>query len=184
AAGSDVIAAGSDLPAGDAEADPETLARTICLRLLTASARTRSQLAEALQRRQVPAEAAEAVLDRLAEVGLIDDAAYAGSWVAGRSGARGLGRRALTAELRRRGVAAETVAETVAGLSADDELATARDLVHRRLRGMAGLPPDVRHRRLLGMLARRGFPAGVSARAIREALAGPHGLADGDGTGS
>src|SRR6202045_3914428 len=84
--------------------DPEAQARQICLRLLTIAPRTRAQLAQALHRRGVPAEAAETVLSRFADVGLIDDAAFARAWVESRHHSRGLARRALTAELRQRGI--------------------------------------------------------------------------------
>src|SRR5829696_959849 len=81
--------------------DPESVARAICLRLLTGQPRTRSELAAALARRGVPGEAAAAVLGRFAEVGLIDDRAFAAAWVGSRHAGRGLAR-ALAAELRRR----------------------------------------------------------------------------------
>jgi regulatory protein len=83
---------------------------------------------------------------------------------------RGLARRALAAELRRRGVADETVREAVSSVSTDDEVAAATALVARKLASMRGLPRDVAHRRLLGMLGRKGFGAGLAARVVSEAL--------------
>src|ERR1700744_4712579 len=56
--------------------DPEAKARQICLRLLTIAPKTRAQLSQAMRRGGVPAETAEAVLDRFTDVGLIDDAAF------------------------------------------------------------------------------------------------------------
>jgi regulatory protein len=154
-------------------ADPESVARTICLRLLTQGPRTRAQLADALSRRGVPDEAAGRVLVRLGEVGLIDDATFARSWVSSRHHGRGLAGRALTAELRHRGVDAETTAEAVGELDPDTEEQTARALVRRRLAGSgdARLDPVTRQRRLLGLLARKGYPAGLAYRVIREELA-------------
>ncbi len=156
----------------DPPADPEAAARTICLRLLTHSPRTRAQLADALSRRGVPEEAAGRVLDRLGEVGLIDDATFARAWVTSRHHGRGLAGRALSAELRRRGVDAETTAEAVGDLGPDTEEQTARALVRRRLAsaGDARLDPAARQRRLLGLLARKGYPAGVAYRVVREEL--------------
>ena len=58
-------------------ADPETVAKNLCLRALTGTPKTRQQLADLLADRDVPDDAAEAVLDRLGEVGLIDDEAFA-----------------------------------------------------------------------------------------------------------
>jgi len=77
--------------------------------MLTAAPRTRAQLYSALSRRGVPDETAEAVLGRFAEVGLIDDAMFAASWVESRHHGRGLSARALAAELRQRGVAADNI---------------------------------------------------------------------------
>lgn len=160
----------------DPEADPESVARSICLRLLDTSPRTRAQLSAALRRRNVPVDAAESVLDRLIEVGLVDDTAFAGAWVESRHRGRGLARRALAAELRRRGVGSETIDGAVAALDADEEASTARRLVDQRLARTVGLPGSVRARRALGVLARKGYPAALAGRVVREALA----AADGD----
>ncbi|HEX3707597.1 MAG TPA: regulatory protein RecX [Mycobacteriales bacterium] len=143
----------------------------IALRLLEHSPRTRSELATAMARRGVPAEAAEAVLDRFGEVGLIDDAAFAQAWVDSRHHGRGLARRALAAELRRRGVGDEVAAEALASVSSDDELAAAQALVRRKVGAMSNLSREVATRRLVGMLGRKGFGAGLAYRVVSEALA-------------
>jgi len=155
----------------DPPGDPDTVARLICLRLLTAQPRTRAELATALARRGVPGGAAGRVLARFADVGLIDDRAFANAWVDSRHTGRGLGRRTLSAELRRRGVDGGAVADAVAGLDPDTELATARTLVRRRLPGTARLESAARVRRLVGVLARKGYPPLVALRAVREELA-------------
>lgn len=154
----------------DEPADPESVARLICLRLLTASPRTRAQLADTLRRRGVPDDAATAVLARFTEVGLIDDAMFASAWVESRHYGRGLGRRALAAELSQRGVARGDIQAAVEQLSPETELATARALVERRLASTAGQPAQVRLRRLAGMLARKGYPPGIAFRVVRDAL--------------
>jgi regulatory protein len=162
-------AAASEAEARDAQ-DPEARARQICLRLLTAAPRTRAQLAQAMHRGGVPAEAAEAILVRFADAGLIDDAAFARAWVESRHYSRGLAGRALTAELKRRGVAEEEIREAIAELGPEAEATTARRLVERKLASTAGLSPEVRTRRLAGMLARKGYPPGLAFRVIREAM--------------
>lgn len=155
----------------DPPGDPEDVARNICLRLLTGRPRTRAELATALRKRGIPDEAAEAVLGRFGEVGLVDDEAFSRAWVSSRHAGRGLARRALAAELRRKGVADETVQDAVGELDSDLEARTARSLVDRRLRTLGTAPPEVRLRRLVGMLARKGYPPGLAARVVREALA-------------
>lgn len=157
-------------PEDGPDADPEAVARQICLRLLTAAPRTKAQLADALRRRGVPAHAAEAVLTRFAEVKLIDDAMFARAWVESRHLGRGLASRALGAELRQRGVANDDIQAALGELEPDRELATARDLVARRLSSTASLPAPVRIRRLAGMLARKGYAPGLAYRVVREAI--------------
>src|SRR3978361_2193107 len=110
------VAEPSDSPdrEGGAPADAEAVARTICLRLLDIRARTRAELATELQRRDVPAGAATAVLDRFTDLGLIDDAAFAGSIAAARHNQRGHAGLAIAVALRRRGVDDEVIADAIA----------------------------------------------------------------------
>jgi regulatory protein len=157
-------------PASAEDGDPEALGRNICLNLLAIMPRTRAQLANAMRRRGVPDEAAGAVLDRFTDAGLIDDAAFAKAWVESRHHSRGLSRRSLSAELRQRGVDNDDISEAVEIVDPDQEAATARHLVERKLAASRGQPPEVRTRRLAGMLARKGYPAGLAFRVIREAL--------------
>jgi len=156
--------------AGSTPADPEAAAREICLRLLSFSPRTRAQLADALRRKGVDDEVAERVLGRYTEVGLIDDDAFARAWVQSRHTGRGLARRALAAELRQRGVASETVKEAVEELAPEQEESAARELVAKRMAATRGLDPAKRTRRLLGLLARKGYSGGLAYRVVREAL--------------
>ncbi|MGW2654450.1 recombination regulator RecX [Streptomyces sp. NPDC001478] len=150
--------------------DPVEQARAICLRLLTGTPRTRKQLADALRKREIPDEAAEEVLSRFEDVGLIDDAAFAGAWVESRHHGRGLARRALVRELRTKGVDATLIDEAVGRLDSEQEEETARELVARKLRSTRGLDRDRRLRRLAGMLARKGYGEGMALRVVRRAL--------------
>ena len=161
-------AAGSAV--GGGEADPEAVARQICLRMLTAAPRTRAQLASALRRRGVPEAAAEAVLGRFADVKLIDDAMFANAWVESRHHGRGLSGRALAAELRHRGVASADIQAALDRLGPEQEIATARSLVARRLAATKGQPAPARVRRLIGVLARKGYSQALAYRVAREAL--------------
>ena len=158
----------------DPDADPVAAAREICLRLLTDRARTRHELAQALRQRGVPDEAAGTVLERFDEVGLIDDAAFAGQWVRSRHNQRGLARRAIAMELRRKGVDDEIAEEALEEVDPDAEAARARELVDRKLRTVPADTPEQRRKaagRLVGMLARKGYGGGIAYRVVREALA-------------
>jgi regulatory protein len=148
----------------------EEAARAACLKLLTTAPRTRAQLAAALRRRRVPDEIAESVLARFAEVGLIDDAAFARAWVESRHHSRGLARKALAAELRQRGISDGEVRAAVGSLGPQEEIAAARQLVMKRIAATRGRPLPTRARQLLGMLARKGYPAGLATQVVREAL--------------
>ena len=157
--------------AGGAADHPEQRARQVCLRLLTLAPRTRAQLADALRKRGIPDETADEVLSRFEDVGLIDDAAFARAWVESRHYGRGLAGRALSAELKQRGVAADEIRAAIEErLGPDAEASAARRLIDRKLDSTRGQPPEQRTRRLAGMLARKGYPAGLAFRVIREAL--------------
>lgn len=150
------------------DADPVGTARTIALRKLTASARTRHELDEALQKKNVPDEIATAVLDRLEDVGLIDDGAFAQSWVDSRQQRRHLSRSALRRELQTKGVDRDQVDAALASVDVEDELAAARALAAKKASSMHGLDRAVRERRLAGVLARRGFGSGIVTTVLRE----------------
>lgn len=161
------------------DADPEQVARTILLDQLTGRARSRQELAEKLASRGVADDVAAPLLDRFEEVGLVDDEAFARLWVDGRRSAKGLARRALAQELRRKGVADETAREVLDEVDPADEEAVARDLVRRRLRSMRSLEPAVATRRLAGMLARKGYAPGLAFAVVKDELRRAE-MADGD----
>jgi regulatory protein len=145
-------------------------AREICLGQLASSPKSRAQLETVLKRRGVdPALAAE-VLDRLEDVRLVDDTAFAESYVGSRR-ASSMSRRALGHELRSKGVAGDVVQEALDTLDPDAEIENARALVARKIGSTRSLPVEARVRRLVGMLARKGYPGGLALRVVREALA-------------
>ena len=148
----------------------EAAARIICLRLLDQRARTRAELAIALAGKGIPDYAATAVLDRFAEVGLIDDAALALQFATARHRERRLAPRAISAALKRRGVEDETIAEAISVIDADSERRAARELVEAKLRRLDGFDPDVATRRLTALLARRGYSSSIVYATVREAI--------------
>lgn len=121
-----------------------------------------------LAKRNADPEVVGRVLDRLAEVGLVDDRAFAEAWVASRQEHKHLSRRALRDELTRKGIDRTIIDDVVAGVEPDDEYHAAYALAERKARSMSGLAPEVRWRRLAGALARRGFSAGVVTRVLGE----------------
>src|SRR5918993_80936 len=119
------------------DADPPDWARQIVLRQLTAAPRSRAELEQVLRRRNCPVAIAAAVLDRMEEVGGVDD---------------------------------ETAQAALDEVDPIDEEDRARALVAKRMRSMSGLDPVVQIRRLAGMLARKGYPAELSMRIVREVV--------------
>jgi regulatory protein len=141
------------------------------LRQLAMSPKSRKQLRDKLRQRNCPDDVAEAVLDRMTEVGLVDDEAYAGMLVRSQQAGRGLAKRALARELRTKGVDDETARATLEAIDPDVEREQAERLVAKRLKAMHGLEPVVQTRRLAGMLARKGYPADLALSVIRAAIA-------------
>ena len=160
----------TDLKSLGPDADPESVARTILLDQLTGRARTRRELADKLRSRNVPDEVATRLLDRFTEVGLIDDAAFARLWVESRQSSRGLAKRALSDELRRKGVDAEIVREAVDEVDPADEEAAARRLVRKKLPSLRKVDNTTATRRLVGMLARKGYSAGLAFAVVKDEL--------------
>jgi regulatory protein len=154
----------------DGEPDPHDIARQIVLRQLSMAPRSRKQLRDKLRQRACPDDVAEAVLDRMTEVGLIDDEAYAGMLVRSQQASRGLAKRALARELRTKGVDDDTARDALAQVRPEDERDQAARLVAKKLRTMHGLDATVQTRRLAGMLARKGYPVDLSMRVIRDAV--------------
>lgn len=156
------------MSSSESVADPVEQARELCLRLLTARPRTRTELAQALARKGFETDVVEQLLSRLDEVGLIDDAAFAEVWVRSRHSFQGLSRRALAVELRRKGVADDSAAEALASVDSDAEEERARQLVRKRLRSLGAADETTKVRKLVGMLARKGYSQGMAYRVVKD----------------
>jgi regulatory protein len=162
------------LPSTSEPAEPkrEEQAKSLCLRLLTARARTRAELAGQLSKRGYPDDVSTRVLDRLAKAGLIDDADFAEQWVRSRREHAGKGRKVIAAELRTKGVADDVIAEALAGVDAGAERMRAEELVRIKLRRETLGEDDTRvTRRLVAMLARRGYSPSMAFDVVRDELA-------------
>jgi regulatory protein len=159
-----------DPAAATPDADPESVARAIVLRQLSMAPRSRVQLERKLAQRGCEAEVAARVLDRMTEVGLIDDEAYAEMLVRSGQSTKGLARRGLAHELRKQGIDPDIADDALKSVGADDERAKAEELVERKLRTMHGLAPDVQARRLAALLARKGYSGEVAWPVVRDAV--------------
>jgi regulatory protein len=160
-------------PPSTSEASREEQARNLCLRLLTARARTRAELEGHLTKRGYPEDVSDRVLNRLAQVGLIDDVDFAEQWVQSRRVNAGKGKRALAAELRTKGVDNDVITAALAGIDADAERQRAEQLVRDKLRREKLVDDDDVKitRRLVGMLARRGYNQTMAFDVVKDELA-------------
>nr|WP_238390590.1 MULTISPECIES: recombination regulator RecX [unclassified Mycolicibacterium] len=168
----------SGKPEGEQAQDPrkrEEQAKNVCLRLLTVRARTRAELTEQLTKRGYEEDLSAKVLDRLAEVGLIDDEDFAEQWVRSRHANAGKGKRALAVELRKKGVDSDVIDAALADLDPAAERQRAEQLVRDKLRRerLSDDDGDVKvTRRLVGMLARRGYNQSMAFDVVSVELAG------------
>jgi regulatory protein len=154
----------------DREPDPHDVARQIVLRQLSMAPRSRAELMQKLAQRGCAADVAATVLDRMTQVGLVDDEAYAQMLVRSQQASRGLAKRALARELRTKGIEDHLAEDALTSISDEDERDRARALVDKKLRAMHGLGIEVQTRRLVGMLARKGYSSNMTYAVIREAI--------------
>lgn len=157
-------------PAEMSDVEVAGFAREILVRKLTDRAHSRADLAQTLAQKHVPAEVAEAVLDKFENAGLINDEEFARSWVQSRQRSKGLARNVLAMELRRKGVDEEIAQGALSELNPDVEREAAHRLVQKKLRTMSGLDQQVQIRRLTGLLARKGYAPQVAFDVVRQEL--------------
>lgn len=136
----------------DAEARADAM--SAALRLLSYRPRSETELRQRLARRGAPPALIDSTIQRLRELGLVDDAAFARSWVESRERASPRGQRLLRQELRAKGVSSDALRELVEGV--DDAEAALRASA-RRAASLSGLPQEEFRRRLGDFLRRRGF---------------------------
>ncbi|MEU8637313.1 regulatory protein RecX [Amycolatopsis sp. NPDC051758] len=145
-------------------------AKEICYDLLAVRARTQEELRQALHRKGFDEETSETLLGKLDRAGLVNDAEFAELWVKSRHETQGLSRTALLAELRRKGVDDEVAAQAAGEVDRESEEQMARELVRKRLGSLGNVDEQTALRRLLGFLARKGYPQGLAYTVIKEEL--------------
>lgn len=158
------------------EEEAKAKVRSRALLLLDQRARSRSELHDRLVRAEFDPEVIESVLDDLANVGLLDDAAFAREWVRQRHARRGKSAWVLDRELQRKGgVVQVDRAEALEQVTQESEQSIMEDLAAKKARSVKTIPEDRAERdkvlrRIVGVLARRGFNEGASLRVAKAAL--------------
>jgi len=162
-----------DLHASDAELSAQ--GRAILLRQLALGPRSRHQLSIKLAQRDIPPGIATALLDRFEEVQLIDDAEFARMWVRTRTAAKSLSRFSLRRELADKGIAPELAEDALLQTSDEEEDDRAREVVRRKIRDSTNLSDRAARekevRRLVGVLARKGYSPGLAFGIVKDVLA-------------
>ena len=148
--------------------DPHSEARNIVLNQLNFMPRSRKELETALAKRNIEPDVAKIVLDRFVEIGTVDDAAFAELLVRSRCNTKRVSRSVLRQQLRQKGVDQEIIDDALMVITDDDELRMATELVERKARAMSRLEPEVRKRRLFGLLARKGYNTSIALRVISD----------------
>lgn len=146
----------------------EQRAKNVLLFQLSRSMKTRYQLAKILEKREIPDEIANAVLDRFTEAQLIDDAAFARAFVNSRLAISGKSRSVIARELKQKGVSAGDAQEALSIIDSELEDQTAYSVAKKRYQQLSSLAPEVRRRRLMGFLMRRGFSSSLTTRILRD----------------
>ena len=131
-------------------------------------AKSKGELLSHLKRRGVTEDVANAVLYRLQEAGLVDDAAFAQAWVESRLRSKRLSKAVIAGELRAKGISQEQIAEAIGEIDSDTEYSSALELARRKMPSLGGCDPQTQRRRIHGALARRGFGFGVISQVMQE----------------
>lgn len=144
-------------------ADPMTIA----LRYLASRSRSEAEVRRRLASRGVDAEDIEDVLERLRELGYVDDVEFAAAVIRARTTGRARGWRLVAEELESKGVSAE-VAESTLDACYGDELAVARPAAERQARKLHGHAFGEFRQRLGAFLVRRGFEHATAESLVTE----------------
>ena len=152
------------------DAEAEELAMRYAMRVVRRRAIGSAELIERLTRKG-HAAAAPFIVQRLTEKGMLDDEKYGRLVVQSELARKPTGRRLLTHKLYRKRLPRELIGRVVEqAVRQTDPVADARRLVEQKLRGATLRRCDsrTRHRRLWGVLARRGFDYETIEAALRD----------------
>jgi len=149
-------------------------ARNAAYRFLSIRPRSRAEVLRKLKEKFFSALAVDAVMLDLERLGYVNDREFALQWSRSRVRLRGFGRRRIEQELRDRGVSRDLIHDALADVFEDTlELELALAEAEKKMRMLSRFEPDVRRRRLAGLLERKGFPAEVIRTVLNTLRARP-----------
>lgn len=142
------------------------------LRFLEARPRSEHEVRDRLARKGIPPAIIDTVIDRLRELALVNDVAFAEFWIENRARFNPRGARALKLELRQKGLNADRIGIDVAAMV--DESEAAKDIARRNATRLTHLDYPTFRQKMWAFLARRGFDYDVMSSAIAEAWRSIH----------
>ena len=144
--------------------DSQEKAYRQALLFLGMRARSETEIRKNLEKHEIPPAVIEATVQRLREERLVNDSQFAQDWVANRSEFRPRSKRALSIELKRKGLAESAIQSAT---EAVDEPALAYAAAQKRIRRLEGLEWNDFRKKLGEFLARRGFAYDVIAPTVK-----------------
>ncbi|TWX34151.1 RecX family transcriptional regulator [Frigoribacterium sp. ACAM 257] len=147
-----------------------TRAENVSLHALSRRGVSSSEMAALLEARDLDPEVVADEVSRLEGVGLLNDRELAENLLQTKQGRKGLGRGAVTSELRSRGIDASVIEGVLAETDDADEQARADEWAEKRAGSLRGLDRATAERRLNGYLMRRGYRSDTVRRAVEKAL--------------
>jgi regulatory protein len=155
-----VVSAGSTPPRSE----------NVSMHALTRRGLSVEEMGDLLAAREIDPDDAELEVERLIRVGLLDDFALAETLVRTLHERKGLGRSAITSELRRRKIDDSAIEEALESIDEDDELTRAIEVATKRAGQLSSYDPATAKRRLGAYLQRRGYSGSVLSAAMNAAL--------------
>ena len=143
----------------------------VSMHALTRKGMSVAEMTTLLERREIDPDDVAAEVERLESVGLLDDSALAENLVRTLQQRKGLGRSAVSAELRRRKVDPLAIEEALGSIDTDDELSRAIEVATKRAGQLSSYDAETAKRRLGAYMQRRGYSGSVLSAAMTAALA-------------
>ena len=148
--------------------DEQARAFETALGFLSYRPRSEREVRDRLSKKDIPESVVEQVIERLARLRLLDDAEFARYWVEQRQTHRPRGTRLLRHELLRKGIDAETMAETLeVSEQEEDPVEAAYRAASRKAGSLRGHDQRSFEQKVGQFLLRRGFDYGTARTACR-----------------
>ena len=151
-----------------AEITDPTLVLEACMRFLEARQRSAAEVRRRLLQHGYRTDLVEGAIERLLELGMLDDEAFARAWVESRDRARPRGEHALRRELAIKGINRQVADDALEARGDDADADAARRLLERHARALERVAdPRARRQRAYALLARHGFEPELVSTLVR-----------------